>query len=74
MNEDQELDQYEAVMTRLEEIVKLLETGRAPLGESLRLYQEARSLSESANRLLSRAEAVINEVRSGDENPRSQTR
>lgn len=60
MTEDRDLDQYETIMTRLEEIVRLLETGRAPLGESLRLYQEAKSLSERANRLLIRAEEWLN--------------
>lgn len=59
MNDEQDLDQYEQIMARLEEIVKLLETGRAPLGESLRLYQEAKTLSERANGLLERAEALI---------------
>lgn len=59
MNEDQDLDQYETLMARLEEIVKMLETGRAPLGESLRLYQEAKALSQRANKLLERAEALM---------------
>ncbi|NMP21148.1 exodeoxyribonuclease VII small subunit [Sulfobacillus harzensis] len=59
MNEERDLDQYESIMARLEEIVKLLETGRAPLGESLRLYQEAKSLSQRANQLLERAESLM---------------
>lgn len=54
-----ELDQYEVIMARLEDIVKRLEAGRAPLGESLRLYQEAKKLSEQANQLLQRAESMI---------------
>ncbi|MCY0899495.1 MAG: exodeoxyribonuclease VII small subunit [Firmicutes bacterium] len=62
MTEDAELDQYEAIMARLEEIVKLLETGRAPLGESLRLYQEGKRLSERANQLLLRAESLLAEA------------
>ncbi|PSR24158.1 MAG: exodeoxyribonuclease VII small subunit [Sulfobacillus acidophilus] len=59
MNDGLELDQYETIMARLEDIVKRLEAGRAPLGESLRLYQEAKELSEQANQLLGRAEAMI---------------
>lgn len=59
MAEEQDLDQYESIMSRLEDIVKLLETGRAPLGESLRLYQEAKALSVRANQLLERAEGVL---------------
>jgi exodeoxyribonuclease VII small subunit len=59
MSDELELDQYEVIMARLEDIVKRLEAGRAPLGESLRLYQEAKALSEKANQLLLRAEAVI---------------
>ncbi|MCL5115826.1 MAG: exodeoxyribonuclease VII small subunit [Firmicutes bacterium] len=59
MSEELDLDQYEGIMARLEEIVKLLETGRAPLGESLRLYQEAKGLSLRANQLLARAEALM---------------
>lgn len=59
VTDNQDLDQYEAIMARLEEIVKLLETGRAPLGESLRLYQEAKALADQANHLLERAEGLI---------------
>lgn len=59
MNDELELDQYEVIMARLEDIVKRLEAGRAPLGESLRLYQEAKKLSEQANQLLQRAESMI---------------
>ena len=59
MTEDGELDQYEGIMARLEEIVKRLEAGQAPLGESLRLYQEAKGLSIKADALLSRAESAI---------------
>ena len=59
MAEELELDQYEGIMARLEEIVKRLEAGQAPLGESLRLYEEAKTLSVKADALLSRAESAI---------------
>ena len=57
--EDDDLTQYEQVIQRLEEIVRLLEGGRTPLAQSLELYREAKSLSERANRLLERAEASL---------------
>lgn len=54
-----DLDQYESIVQRLEEIIHVLEAGRAPLGESLRLYQEAQALSVKANQLLERAEGTL---------------
>lgn len=62
-NSDEELtlDRYETIMARLEDIVKLLEAGRAPLGESLRLYQEAKRLSAIANQLLNLAQTALEE-------------
>lgn len=53
------LDQYEGIMARLEEIIKRLEAGQAPLGESLRLYQEAKALSVKADQLLNRAQSAM---------------
>ncbi len=66
MSEDAGLEQYEAIMARLEEIVKLLEAGRAPLGESLALYQEAQSLSRRADQLLRRAEQAVEQPASAE--------
>ncbi len=56
---DEDLTQYENIIQRLEEIVRLLEGGRTPLAESLTLYTEAKNLSDKANRLLERAEASL---------------
>lgn len=56
---DEDLTQYEKIIQRLEEIVRLLEGGRTPLAESLDLYREAKTLSEKANKLLERAEASL---------------
>lgn len=56
---DNDLSQYEAIIERIEEIVRLLESGRSPLAESLKLYAEAKSLTEKANRLLERAESSL---------------
>ncbi|MDA8193027.1 MAG: exodeoxyribonuclease VII small subunit [Thermaerobacter sp.] len=55
----EDVGQYEAIIARLEEIIRLLEGGRAPLAESLRLFQEAKRLSGIANDLLERAETVL---------------
>jgi exodeoxyribonuclease VII small subunit len=68
MNDEPSLDQYEEVMARLEEIVKRLEAGQTPLGESLRLYQEAKALSVTADKLLARAEAAIDSKDASDQN------
>ncbi len=61
MTDELSLDQYEGIMARLEEIVKRLEAGQAPLGESLRLYQEAKALSAKADELLNRAQSAVTE-------------
>lgn len=64
MSEVLSLDQYEGIMARLEDIVKRLEAGQTPLGESLRLYQEAKALSVQADALLSRAQLIIEDPES----------
>lgn len=68
MSEEPSLDDYEQVVARLEEIVKLLEAGQAPLGESLRLYQEAKALGLTADRLLARAQTAIEPQDAPDQN------
>ena len=50
---------YEEVMARLETIVRQLEGGHVTLAESLALYQEAQKLSRTADRLLTRAESLL---------------
>lgn len=66
MSDNLELDQYEDIMARLEEIIKRLEAGQTPLGESLRLYQEAKILSTKADALLVRAESAIEDQTAAD--------
>lgn len=54
-----EVAQYESIIVRLEEIIRILEGGRAPLGDSLKLFEEAKRLSEAANQLLERVESAL---------------
>ena len=58
---------FEQSLERLEEIVKLLETGSAPLEESTKLYEEGIELIRSCNGLLEQTEARIRLLRSDGE-------
>ena len=50
---------FEAAMTRLEEIVRLLENDKAPLEESLRLYEEGVALVRGCSSQLDEAEQRV---------------
>lgn len=50
---------FEQAMKRLEEIVNALETGDAPLDQSMALFEEGTKLSAHLNQLLSQAEQKI---------------
>ena len=50
---------FEAAMTRLEEIVRLLESGNAPLDVSLSLYEEGVALVRLCNTRLDNAEQRV---------------
>lgn len=50
---------FEVAMTRLEEIVRLLENDKAPLEESLRLYEEGVALVRRCAAELDRAEQRV---------------
>ena len=50
---------FEDNLTRLEEIVKQLESGELPLEESMKLFQEGTTLSAACSQLLDRAEQEI---------------
>lgn len=58
---------FEQSLERLEEIVKLLETGTAPLEESTKLYEEGISLIRVCNAQLEQTEARIRLLRSDGE-------
>lgn len=50
---------FEAALARLSEIVKMLESGQAPLEESLALYEEGVGLVRLCNEKLDGAEKKI---------------
>ena len=49
-------------MARLEEIVRLLERGEAPLAESMKLFEEGTKLSATLGKLLDKAEQKVTVV------------
>ncbi|MGM9613911.1 MAG: exodeoxyribonuclease VII small subunit [Oscillospiraceae bacterium] len=61
---------FEQSLARLEEIVKLLERGDAPLAESLGLFEEGAGLIKSCGKLLDEAEQKVVQLRkSADGSP-----
>ncbi len=50
---------FESQMERLEEIVRLLEKGEAPLADSIKLFEEGTKLSASLGRMLDKAEQKV---------------
>ena len=52
---------FESQMARLEEIVRMLERGEAPLNESMKLFEEGTKLSASLGKLLDKAEQKVTE-------------
>ena len=53
---------FEENMQRLEQIVRSLERGDAPLEESLKLFQEGTALVESCGKLLDEAELQVKKI------------
>lgn len=61
---------FEQSLARLEEIVKLLERGDAPLAESLGLFEEGAGLIRFCGKLLDEAEQKVVQLRkSADGSP-----
>ena len=58
---------FEADLSRLEEIVRQLESGELPLEASMKLFREGSALAASCSRLLDRAELEITKLTT-DEN------
>lgn len=54
---------FEQSLARLDEIVRLLESGTAPLEESMKLYEEGIALVRCCNGELDRTEAKIKLLR-----------
>lgn len=59
---------FEESLARLEEIVKSLENGKAPLGDSLKLFEEGVALVRACSEELDLAEKKIIELTSGGKN------
>lgn len=53
---------FEQALAELEEIVKSLETGRAPLDESIRLYERGISLKSHCEKKLEDARLKIEKI------------
>ena len=61
---------FEAALARLEEIVRTLEKGEAPLDQSIELYQEGERLKRHCEARLKDAQARIEQIALGaDGNP-----
>ena len=56
---------FEQSMARLEEIVKIMERGEAPLEESLKLFREGTELVRSCTKQLDDAQLQIQKVMTG---------
>lgn len=56
---------FEQSLSRLEEIVRLLEKGDAPLGDALKLFEEGAALVGSCNTLLEDAELAVSKLMKG---------
>ena len=65
---------FEAALKRLEEIVRTLETGQAPLDESIALYAEGDRLKRQCEVRLSAAQARIDAITLGPDRARTGTR
>ena len=53
---------FEASMVRLEQIVRTMERGDAPLEESLKLFQEGTELVRNCSNLLEEAELQVKKI------------
>jgi len=60
------VETYEALYTRLQEVVARLEAGELALDESLRLYEEGVGLAAACQRLLDAAELRVQQLQSGE--------
>ncbi len=56
---------FEESLVRLEEIVRHLEKGDLPLGDTLKLYEEGTGLIASCSRMLDEAEQKVVKLKKG---------
>lgn len=61
-NEDIQALSFEAALAQLEDIVGKLESGRAPLAESIAIYERGEALKAHCESLLRTAEARIEKI------------
>ncbi len=54
---------FEKQMERLEDIVRQLEKGEAPLDESIKLFEEGTKLSATLGKMLDKAEQKVSAMR-----------
>ena len=54
---------FEEALSRLDEIVRLLERGDAPLSDALRLFEEGTALIRSCDEMLCNAEQLVVKLR-----------
>ena len=64
---------FEAAMARLEEIVRALEGGNAPLDTSLALFEEGISLVKFCNQKLDAAEQKVKILQRGENGEMTET-
>lgn len=56
---------FEEAIKRLDEIVKSLEKGDAPLGDSLKLFEEGTALIGKCDAMLNEAEQMVVKLKKG---------
>lgn len=56
---------FEQSITRLDEIVKLLEKGDTPLNDSLKLFEEGTALISNCDAMLNEAEQMVVKLKKG---------
>ena len=66
-NENLEVLSFEDATRELEEIVQALENGHVPLGESLKLVQRGRELSDACAQMLDQAELTLSQLAATEE-------
>ena len=64
---------FESQMERLEEIVRPLERGEAPLSESIKLFEEGTKLSAAMGKLLDKAEQKVTVMQESEQGELTET-
>lgn len=64
---------FEQSLTRLDEIVRLMERGDVPLEEALKLFEEGTALVSSCNKLLDDAEMKVVQLTKGTDGDPQET-